>query len=143
MTDFKSIEEGLRELGDYIGGALPAEIWRVTVANGELTVDADDKHIVKVLTFLRGDTGCQFKQLIDLCGVDYPDRARRFDVVYHLLSIKLNHRVRVKIRSDEKTPVPSVTGVLTCAGGYVREAVHMYGIRIDGKTALRRALTAY
>ena len=99
--------------------------------------------IVKVVTFLRDDTGCLFKQLVDVCGVDWPGRELRFDVVYHLLSMKHNQRVRVKVAADEETLVPSVTGVFSSAGWFEREVWDMYGVMFSGHPDLRRILTDY
>jgi len=113
------------------------------VAFGELTLMAERQRIVEVLTHLRDDRDCQFQQLVDLAGVDYPDRERRFDVVYHLLSLTRNHRVRIKVRTDEDTPVPSIVGVYPAADWFEREAFDMYGIFFEGHPDLRRILTDY
>ncbi|WP_138381335.1 NADH-quinone oxidoreductase subunit C [Luteithermobacter gelatinilyticus] len=137
------MEETLKELGEHIAGALPNEVTGTIVALDELTLLARADQIVKVLTFLRDDTNCKFTQLIDLCGVDYPQRGKRFDVVYHLLSITQNQRIRVKVQTDEETPVPSVVEVFPSAGWYEREAWDMYGIMFDGNPDLRRILTDY
>jgi NADH-quinone oxidoreductase subunit C len=110
---------------------------------GELTVTADGRHIVRLMSFLRDDPRCLFKALMDVCGADYPDRERRFDVVYHLLSVRLNARVRVKVETDETTPVPSVVGVFSSAGWFEREAWDMYGIFFSDHPDLRRLLTDY
>ena len=99
--------------------------------------------IVEVLTYLRDDEGCQFEVLIDICGVDWPQREKRFDVVYHLLSLRRNQRIRVKSQTDETTPVPSVVGVYPAANWYEREAYDMYGILFSGHPDLRRMLTDY
>ena len=112
-------------------------------AFGELTLTATRDNIISVLTRLRDDPALQFEQLIDLCGVDYPQRAERFDVVYHLLSPRMNLRVRVKISADETTPVPSVIPVFPCANWYEREAYDMYGILFADHPDLRRLLTDY
>ncbi len=114
-----------------------------TVAHGEQTLTANAADIVEVLTYLRDDPACQFVVLIDICGVDYPERAKRFDVVYHLLSPRLNQRIRVKIATDETTPVASVNDVFPAANWYEREAYDMYGIRFTGHPDLRRLLTDY
>ena len=113
------------------------------IAFGELTLKVSAEKIVEVLTHLRDDEGCQFEVLIDICGVDYPEREKRFDVVYHLLSLRLNQRVRVKIATDETTPVPSVDRRLPAANWYEREAYDMYGILFSGHPDLRRILTDY
>jgi NADH-quinone oxidoreductase subunit C len=137
------MDEALNELGDHIANALPTEITGRGVARGELTIMARAGAIVRVMTFLRDDTSCQFKLLVDLCGVDWPQRPLRFDVVYHLLSLKHNQRVRVKIPTDEATTVPSITGVYSAAGWFEREAWDMYGILFSGHPDLRRLLTDY
>ena len=100
--------------------------------------------IQDVLRFLRDDSECAFQMLLDICGVDYPDDApQRFEVVYHLLSLTMNNRIRVKLRTDEDTPVPSVTGIYKSAGWCEREVYDMYGILFDGNADLRRILTDY
>jgi len=111
------------------------------LAYGEVTVTAQTPQIVRVLEYLR-DTG-EFQQLIDLTAVDYPERARRFDVVYHLLSMTRNLRVRVKIETDEDSAVASVSGVYPNADWYEREAFDMYGVFFEGHPDLRRILTDY
>ena len=98
---------------------------------------------MRVLTALRNDKECQFEQLIDICGVDYPERERRFDVVYHLLSPRKNQRIRVKCEADEENPVPSVVELFPTANWYEREAYDMYGILFSGHPDLRRILTDY
>jgi len=108
-----------------------------------LMLKVDAQSIVALLTFLRDDENCLFTQLIDLCGVDYPEREKRFDVVYNLLSVKNNQRIRVKIQTDENTPVPSVIEVFSAAGWFEREAYDMYGIFFAGHPDLRRLLTDY
>ena len=113
------------------------------VAYGELTLTAPLPRVVDALTYLRDHQDYQFQQLIDLCGVDYPERPNRFDVVYHLLSLTKNHRVRLKIETDEDTPVPTITGVYPCADWFEREAFDMYGIFFEGHPDLRRILTDY
>jgi NADH-quinone oxidoreductase subunit C len=96
--------EALQDLGDHIAAKLGAAITGATYAYDELTLEAEAAEIVRVLTFLRDDPDCGFVCFIDICGADYPDRERRFDVVYHLLSPYKNRRIRVKIRTDEETP---------------------------------------
>jgi len=136
--------QALKDLGDYIAAALPNDVLETEVNRvGELTVLVRTPSIVKVLTFLRDDTTCLFKQLVDVCGVDYPGRELRFDVVYHLLSMKHNQRVRVKVHTDEDTAVPSVTGVFSSAGWFERETWDMYGVVFSDHPDLRRILTDY
>lgn len=112
-----------------------------TVAYGELTLTCHRDRIVSVLTDLRDRFG--FQQLLDVCGVDYPDRAERFDVVYHLLSLTRNARVRVKVTTDEVQPVPSVIRVYPSAEWFEREAFDMYGMLFSDHPDLRRLLTDY
>ncbi len=137
------MDEALEELGEYVLGALPEMVSGADVAHGELTIEVNWDAIVTVLTFLRDDTNCQFRELIDICGVDYPGRERRFEVVYHLLSLRHNQRIRVKLSTDESTPVPSATGVFSAAGWWEREAWDLYGILFSGHPDLRRILTDY
>ena len=137
------MSEALTELGDHIAAALPEDVIDTTVALGELIVGVQWSSIVRVLTFLRDDSSCQFKCLIDVCGVDYPDREERFEVVYNLLSLRHNQRVRVKLTTDEDTPVPSVTGVFSSAGWWEREVWDLYGVYFSDHPDLRRILTDY
>jgi NADH-quinone oxidoreductase subunit C len=113
------------------------------VERAELTLHVHTSAIVRVLIYLRDQPNCQFKMMVDLCGVDYPEREERFEVVYHLLSLKHNQRVRVKVTTDEGTPVPSVTGVFGAANWYEREVWDMYGVYFAEHPDLRRLLTDY
>ena len=113
------------------------------IAYDELAIVVAAGAIPRVLTFLRDEPSLLFKELVDLCGVDYPERERRFDVVYHLLSMHHNQRVRVKVETDEATPVPSVVSVYPTAGWFEREAWDMYGILFSDHPDLRRLLTDY
>ncbi len=133
----------LKNLGEHIIGKIGDDIIDYKVAYNELTLNARGDKIVRILGFLRDDTSCSFVQLMDVCGVDYPERAERFDVVYHLLSLKHNHRIRVKIKTDEETTVPSVVDVYPSANWYERETWDMYGIMFDGHPDLRRLLSDY
>jgi NADH-quinone oxidoreductase subunit C len=112
-------------------------------AFGEQTLTVERENLVEVLTYLRDDPKCQFAVLIDICGVDYPEREKRFEVVYHLLSPRLNQRIRVKTSTDEATPIASVNDIFPAANWYEREAYDMYGIRFSGHPDLRRLLTDY
>lgn len=114
-----------------------------STAHGELTLEIEARHIEAALKFLRDDPICAFTQLLDICGVDYPERPARFEIVYHLLSMEENHRIRVKIAADEDTHVPSITGLFAAAAWYEREAFDMYGIWFSGHPDLRRLLTDY
>ncbi len=135
--------QALKDLGDYIASALPDEVTGTRVAYGELTVQITRPSVMKVLTFLRDDQNCHFKQLVDITGVDYPERDERFEVVYHLLSPKQNQRVRVKLPAGEETPVDSVTGVYSAAGWFEREVWDLYGVFFANHPDLRRILTDY
>ena len=137
------MEEALRELGEQITQALAGAVTGYRVEYGELTLDAEAGKIVAVATFLRDDPRCQFISFIDICGADYPAREKRFDVVYHLLSPKLNQRIRIKVQTDETTTVPSLTGVFPGALWFEREAYDLYGILFSGHPDLRRILTDY
>ena len=133
----------LQELGDYVAASLPQQVVGTAIVHEQLIVSARREEIVPVLTFLRDDPRCQFKLLSDLCGVDYPDRPERFEVVYNLLSLKLNQRIRVKVTTDEENSVPSVTGVFRAAGWFEREAWDLFGIYFADHPDLRRILTDY
>jgi NADH-quinone oxidoreductase subunit C len=133
----------LEELASHIGSKLGAAVRQHTVSRGELTLFVERADIVRARTELRDDRNCRFEVLIDICGVDYPEREQRFEVVYHLLSPRENQRIRVKCETDEKTPVPSVVAVFPAANWFEREAYDMYGIMFSGHPDLRRILTDY
>ncbi|MGQ0662144.1 MAG: NADH-quinone oxidoreductase subunit C [Pseudomonadota bacterium] len=137
------MNQALKDLGDYITAALPQAVLSAELKLDELMLVARASAIVKVMRFLRDDANCQFKLLMDLCGVDYPDREQRFDVVYNLLSLKHNQRIRVKVASEEASPVPSVAGAFSAAGWFEREAWDLYGIFFADHPDLRRILTDY
>ena len=132
-----------QDLGDKILAKAKGAVTAASMAFGELNIEARADKIVSVLTLLRDDKDFQFQQLIELCGVDYPQRALRFDVVYHLLSLTKNVRIRVKVQTDEDTAVPSVASVYPNADWCEREAFDMYGIFFSGHPDLRRILTDY
>ena len=131
-------EAALTPLGTEMVAALGVE---AQVAYGELTLVAPRERIVEVMTALRDQFG--FQQCMDVCGADYPDRVERFEVVYHLLSLTRNARVRVKVSTDEVKPVDTVTGVYPSAGWFEREAYDMYGVVFAGHPDMRRLLTDY
>ncbi len=135
--------EPLRTVGDHIAQAFPQEITGSAIAYGELTIEVRREAVTRVLGFLRDDPKCLFQVLIDICGVDHPERPERFDVVYNLLSIKNNQRVRVKTTAGEETPVPTATGLFSAAGWFEREAWDLYGIYFADHPDLRRLLTDY
>jgi NADH-quinone oxidoreductase subunit C len=143
MSHWRVADEALSELGERIVAKSAGAISGFAVAYGELTVEAPAHRIIDVLRYLRDAADLDFHQLIDICGSDYPQRAQRFDVVYHLLSMTKNRRVRVKVRTDEDTPVPSVVGVFPAADWFERETFDMYGVFFEGHPDLRRLLTDY
>ncbi|WP_279479626.1 NADH-quinone oxidoreductase subunit C [Aureimonas sp. SK2] len=133
----------MNELAENLGTLLGGKIVQSEIRLGELTLTVAPQHLVEVVTLLRDDPQCQFKSFIDLCGVDYPARVERFDVVVHLLSPYLNQRIRVKVATGEDEPVPSITGVFPGADWFEREAYDLYGILFTGHPDLRRILTDY
>ena len=137
------MENELIDLKDHIETALGGALNGAEITFGELVLHARREEVVKTIAFLRDDPICKFSTLIDICGVDYPGRERRFDVVYHLLSMHLNHRIRVKVTTDEDVPVHTIIGVFPNADWYEREAFDMYGIVFDEHPDLRRLLTDY
>jgi NADH-quinone oxidoreductase subunit C len=137
------MSDSLRELGEYIAGALGASVLGTSVTLGELTVEVRPADIVKASKFLRDDPNLLFKMLIDVAGVDYPDREKRFDVVYHLLSLKKNIRVRVRAKLGEEEAIASVNDIWPAAQWFEREAYDMYGIFFSDNPDLRRILTDY
>lgn len=135
------MNDDLEELKEYIEGKLGDGIVSADIAFGELTVTVSANVIVAALKFLRDDRLCRFIQLIDLCGVDYPERSKRFEVVYHLLSLHNNTRIRVK--TPVREAIATVIDVFPCADWFEREAFDMYGIQFEGHPDLRRILTDY
>ncbi len=133
----------LQALSDHIASSLGEAIEDRAIAYDELTVVARREDIVRVATFLRDDPQCRFVCFIDICGADYPAREERFDVVYHFLAPHHNRRIRVKVRTDEVTPVPSLNSVYAAANWYEREVYDMYGVLFTGHPDLRRILTDY
>jgi len=135
--------ENVEILGDYIEAAMMPAILKKEMIHGELIFTVRRENLRRFLTFLVNDANCDFRQLMDVCGVDYPERDERFEVVYNLLSLKHNFRVRVKITTDEETPVDSVTGIFSGANWFEREVWDMYGVRFNDHPDLRRILTDY
>ena len=135
--------ENLVDLAAHIEARMPDAVRSTQIIVGELTVLAERDHILALLRFLRDDQQCNFETLIDICGVDYPERNERFEVVYHLLSMRMNHRVRVRIRADEETAVASSVAIWPAANWFEREAFDMYGIQFSEHPDLRRILTDY
>jgi len=135
--------ETLKDIGEHLAAAFPQDVLATEIAHGELIADVRREAIVRVLAFLRDDPRCAFAVLVDLCGVDHPDRPERFDVVYNLLSVRHNRRIRLKLQTDEEKPVPTATGLFSAAGWYEREAWDLYGIYFADHPDLRRILTDY
>ena len=134
----------LAGLGKLIAEAAAPAVIEARVARGaELVITARREALLPLMARLKTDTRFAFEQCMDICGVDHPERAERFEVVYNLLSLSWNHRVRVVVSTDAATPVPSVADIWPCATWYEREAWDMYGIVFDGQPDLRRLLTDY
>ena len=133
----------LDELGALIADALPGAVTGHDVAHGVLNIAANAADIIRVTTFLRDDPRCQFVCIIDVTAVDWPSRERRFDVVYHFLSPTKNARIRIKVETDEATPVPSIISVFPGADWFERETYDLYGVLFTGHPDLRRLLTDY
>jgi len=137
------MSEALNTLGEAIVAALPGSVTGHSIAYGELTVTAQAADILKVVTFLRDDPRCRFVSIIDVTAVDWPARAKRFDVVYHFLSPRQNTRIRVKVETDEATPVPSIFSEFPGAEWFERETWDLYGVMFTDHPDLRRLLTDY
>jgi len=133
----------LQALSDHIASSLGEAVTGRTITFGELTIAVRGEDIVRAVTFLRDDPQCRFVCFIDLCGADYPGREKRFDVVYHFLAPHHNRRIRVKVETDEVTPVASIISVFPAANWFEREAYDLYGILFSGHPDLRRILTDY
>jgi NADH-quinone oxidoreductase subunit C len=137
------MEEKLKALADHVLAALSDVVIAVEFHGGELCCRVERQSLFRVLKFLRDDPKCAFTVLCDICGVDYPDRPLRFEVVYNLLSMTLNQRIRIKVETDEEQPVPSVVELFSSAGWWEREAWDLFGIYFADNPDLRRILTDY
>jgi NADH-quinone oxidoreductase subunit C len=133
----------LEALGQTIVGALPGAATGYSVAYNQLTLTVEVERIVDVVRFLRDDPNCRFVSFIDITAVDYPEREKRFDVVYHLLSPTFNTRIRLRAQADETTQVPSIIEVFPGADWFEREAYDLYGVIFIGHPDMRRLLTDY
>ncbi|MBP2291070.1 MULTISPECIES: NADH-quinone oxidoreductase subunit C [Azospirillum] len=136
-------EQALKEVGDHIAATLGDDVLKVELKLGELMVTVRRPAILKALTFLRDDPACSFEQLLDVTAVDWPERAERFEVVYNLISYKHNRRIRVKLTTDEDTPVASAVPVFSAANWFERETWDLYGVFFADHPDLRRILTDY
>jgi len=137
------MSQALTELGSTLTETLADAVTKLEVVHGEVIVWVPRDRLVATLTQLRDDPRLLFKVLVDLTAVDYPSRPERFEIVYNLLSLKHNRRVRVKTTADEETPVPSVASVFSSAGWYEREVWDLFGVIFAGNPDLRRLLTDY
>lgn len=135
--------DALAELAEMVVGAQPGAVLESNIAFGQLTLSLTRDGLIDVVRLLRDDPRAGFVNLVDICAVDWPARAERFDVVYHLLSPVQNQRVRLKVMTDERTPVPSLTRLFPAADWYEREAYDLYGVLFSDHPDLRRILTDY
>lgn len=135
--------QALKDLVDYISAQMDEALISVEWAGDEAVLRARPQSVLKVLRFLRDDSQCLFKNMVDLCGADYPEREQRLEVVYNLLSVSHNLRMRVKVTTDEETSVPSASALFASAEWNEREAWDMYGIFFSDHPDLRRILTDY
>ncbi len=133
----------LSELAEFIISSKPQAVQAHEIKVDELILHVSSEQLISLITFLRDNARCQFTQLMDICGVDWPEREQRFDVVYNLLSVELNQRIRLKIRTSAEEPVPSVVDIFPTAGWFEREVWDMYGVMFSGNPDLRRILTDY
>jgi NADH-quinone oxidoreductase subunit C len=137
------MDEKLTALAEHLAAALPGVAQEYEIRHGQLAIRLPREGLIEALSFLRDDPQCRFTVLCDICGVDYPDRPLRFEVVYNLLSMSHNLRIRLKVETDEETPVPSATGLFSLAGWWEREAWDLFGIYFSDHPDLRRILTDY
>ena len=139
MSDLQEIESVAESIRDGMG----AIVTDLSIVGDKLVAIVDREDIAKLLVFLRDDVNCQFKQLMDICGVDYTERPQRFEVVYNLLSLVHNNRVTVKVMLDDNSSIPSVSKVFSSADWWEREIWDLFGIFFSGHPDLRRILTDY
>ena len=137
------MDQALKELGKYVQDTLGDAVTGNTMRLGELSVEINRDDVLKVIKFLRDDVNCQFLTLLDVCGVDYPEDDERFEIVYHMLSMTHNNRIRIKLRTDEDTPVASVTSLFSSANWWEREIWDLFGVAFIDHPDLRRILTDY
>jgi len=137
------MDDKLEALAEHIAAALPGVVMAAEIHHRELCCMVARDALPEVLHFLRDDTKCRFNILCDICGVDFPDRPERFEIVYNLLSLPLNQRIRVKVATDEEQPVPSAVAIYSCAGWWERECWDLFGVYFADNPDLRRILTDY
>ena len=143
MSAFSPGKRGLSDIAERVAEVLGVRILDQTLAYEELTVVVAPEALIEAVTVLRDDADLRFVNLIDICGVDWPEREKRFDVVYHLLSPYTNHRIRLKVMTDAEIAVPSLSEVFPAATWFEREAYDFYGILFSGNPDFRRILTDY
>jgi NADH-quinone oxidoreductase subunit C len=141
--DWVEMDNGLQQLGEAIAAALPGAITGISTAYGELSLLVETARLIEAVTYLRDDPACLFVCFTDLTAVDYPMREKRFDIVTHLLSLKHNRRIRIKVATSEAVPVPSLTALYPAANWYEREAYDLFGVVFSNHPDLRRLLTDY
>ena len=137
------LRRSLSDLSSFIAEERGNDIIHSQLVHDELTIAVESGALLDFVRFLRDDPQCGFVNIIDVCGVDYPERADRFDVVYHFMSPRQNLRIRIKVTTDERRPVPSICEVFPGADWFEREAYDLYGILFSGHPDLRRLLTDY
>jgi NADH-quinone oxidoreductase subunit C len=137
------MSEALQELASYITEKCGTLVTTSDIAFGELTLATTAENLIALVTFLRDDARCGFINIVDVCGVDYPSRVDRFEVVYHFLAPKQNQRIRIKLSTNEDKPVPSLCPLFPGADWFEREAWDLYGVMFTGHPDLRRILTDY
>jgi len=137
------MDQALKELGKYVQDTLGDAVTVTTMRLGELSIEINRDDVLKIIKFLRDDVNCQFLTLLDVCGVDYPEDDERFEIVYHMLSMTHNNRIRIKLRTDEDTPVASVTSLFSSANWWEREIWDLFGVAFIDHPDLRRILTDY
>ncbi len=137
------MDQALKELGKYVQDTLGDAVTSTTMRLGELSIEINRDDVLKIIKFLRDDVNCQFLTLLDVCGVDYPEDDERFEIVYHMLSMTHNNRIRIKLRTDEDTPVASVTSLFSSANWWEREIWDLFGVAFIDHPDLRRILTDY
>jgi len=136
-------QQALKDLAGHLAATLGDYIQSSKIVHGELTLEVRVESVARIIKFLRDDSACRFEMLIDICGVDYPERDPRFEVVYHLLSVSNNMRIRVKVGVEEEGAVPSVSALYSTAGWFEREVWDLFGIYVTDHPDLRRLLTDY
>jgi len=137
------MSDALKELGTYIEAKRPNCVLSWDISHGELNVDVAPANIEDFVEFLKVDRNCRFSTLVDITAVDYPERPKRFDVVYHFLSMYRNQRIRLRVAIREDEMVHSITGIHPSANWFEREVFDMFGILFSGHPDLRRILTDY